>query len=472
MNSAQLPGLVTSARRRLSIFVKLASICVLIGLLHIPLSMTRGVLKERRSYQTDATEAIAGGWGGPQLIIGPILAVPYAYKANVIRSKVVAGKVVQVEEMELTEVTAYFLPDTLTVNATAVPEVRHRGIYETVVYVAQAKLAGEFAPDFVAAGIDADRIDWDKARVYFGVSDLRGLRSVGALKTDQNTSAAFESADGIPDAFLPLVAKVSGVAAGAKLTFTMDVAVQGSRRLDIAPVGKMTSATLESAWSDPSFVGYSLPVTRRVGAGSFRAEWQSSHFSRGFPQSWTSRLVVPGEVTKKIEAASFGVRFAQPVDSYSMVERAQKYGVLFFVLIFTVFFLFEITAALRIHPLQYALVGVALCLFFIGFLALSEFWPTGGAYAAAAGACTSMVSLYAWSFLKTGWRTLVIGGGLGATYGYLYFVLRSQDYALIAGTVALFAALGLVMFCTRRVNWYGVETIAETSQLEKSQPSR
>jgi inner membrane protein len=159
----------------------------------------------------------------------------------------------------------------------------------------------------------------------------------------------------------------------------------------------------------------------------------------------------------RMNASSFGVKFAQPIEGYSMVERAQKYAVLFFVLIFTVFFLFETTAGLKIHPLQYTLVGAALCLFFIAFLALSEFWSTGLAYGAAATVCTGMVSLYAWSFLKTSWRTLIIAGGLGATYGYLYFVLKSQDYALIAGTVALFAALALLMFCTRRINWFAID---------------
>ena len=163
-------------------------------------------------------------------------------------------------------------------------------------------------------------------------------------------------------------------------------------------------------------------------------------------------------MARKIGAAAFGVRFAQPVDGYSMAERAQKYGVLFFVLVFAVFFLFEVTSpGLRIHPLQYAMVGAVLALFFLGFLALSEFWTTGLAYGAAAGLCTLLVSLYVWSFLHTGARTLVIGGGLGATYGYLYFVLKSQDYALVAGTAALFAALALVMFCTRRINWYSLE---------------
>ncbi|MES1168663.1 MAG: inner membrane CreD family protein, partial [Oleiharenicola lentus] len=140
-----------------------------------------------------------------------------------------------------------------------------------------------------------------------------------------------------------------------------------------------------------------------------------------------------------------------------LAERAQKYGILFFVLVFAVFFLFEITAGLRIHPLQYAMVGAALCLFFLAFLALAEFWSTGVAYGVAAAACTALIAGYSWSFLKTGRRTLVIAGGLTATYGYLYFVLKSQDYALVAGTAALFAALALVMFCTRRINWYSLE---------------
>jgi inner membrane protein len=212
---------------------------------------------------------------------------------------------------------------------------------------------------------------------------------------------------------------------------------------------------------DPSFIGAYLPMKREVGTG-FKAEWETSHFSRGFPISWTDRTVKSGEILQKISQAGFGVRFTPPVNGYAMAERAQKYGMLFFVLVFAVFFLFEITAAVRIHPFQYAMVGAALSLFFLSFLALMEFWPVGPAYAVAAAACTLLISAYAWNFLRTGARTLVIGGGLGATYGYLYFVLKSQDFALVAGTVALFAMLALVMFCTRKINWYELELNAPT----------
>lgn len=454
MNSPLPPALPSVAKRRLAVFFKIAGICVLIALLHIPLTLTRGVLADRQNYRAEATEAIASGWGHDQQVVGPILAVPYAYKTNVVRSKIVNGKAVQVEETDFASAVAYFLPDTLDVDGTLAPEIRHRGIYDSVIYLLQAKMKGSFRPDFTAANIEADRIDWEKAHVYFGVGDLRGVRAVGAVKVDGVGEFAFESAGATETALLPLVAKVSGVKAGEKWMFAIEAAIQGSRCFQIAPIGKDTKIALESTWPDPSFIGAALPAVREVRANGFRAEWQSSYLSRGFGQNWSSRAIDGATVLAQIEGANFGVRFAQPVDGYGMVERAQKYGILFFVLLFAVFFLFEITSSLRIHPLQYGLVGAGLCLFFIGFLALTEFWSTGAAYASAAAACTVMVSLYAQSFLKAGWRTLVIAGGLGATYGYLYFVLKSQDYALLAGTAALFAALALVMFCTRRIDWY------------------
>jgi inner membrane protein len=327
-----------------------------------------------------------------------------------------------------------------------------------VVYSARLRLTGVFQPDFVAAGIEADRIDWDKACVLFGVSDLRGVRSVSPLQIAGGKAAEFEPADGAAGELFPLVARIGGAAPGGRLEFAFDAALQGSERLQIAPAGKVTAVALESGWPDPSFCGASLPVRRQVAPDGFKAVWEVSHFSRGFPQSWTTRTSRNEEMARRITAAGFGVAFAQPVDGYRLAERAEKYGLLFFALVFAVFFLFEMTAGLRIHPLQYALVGAGLCLFFLGFIALSEFLATGLAYGAAAAACTALVSLYAWSFLHTGRRTLTIAGGLSVTYGYLYFVLRSQDYALVAGTAALFVALALVMYGTRRIDWHSLET--------------
>ena len=391
------------------------------------------------------------------MVTGPILAVPYAYRTQVIRSKVVAGRVAQVEETELTAAMAYFLPEALTVTGSVETEVRHRGIFDAAVYGTRLRITGWFQPDFAAADIKADRIDWEHARVLVGISDLRGVRLVSPLQIAGTKPVEFAAADGAAGECLPLVAPAASVAPGVRLEFDFEAALQGSNGLQIAPVGKVTNVALDSAWPDPSFCGAYLPVKRQVDPQGFKAEWEISHFSRGFPQSWTTQTNRSEEMMRKIGAASFGVTFAQPVDGYRLAERAEKYGLLFFVLVFAVFFLFEMTAALRIHPLQYALVGAGLCLFFLGFLALSEFMATGLAYGAAAAACVALVSLYAWSFLRTGRRTLVVAGGLAATYGYLYFVLRSQDFALLAGTAALFVGLGLVMYGTRRLNWYALD---------------
>lgn len=458
---AEPPVLPVLPRRRIAIFLKLAGIGLLIALLHIPLLLTRGILNERQQYRAQAVDEIAGIWGRSQIVTGPVLVVPYAYKAQVIRSRVVGGRKVDIEETELTPALAYFLPESLQVAGSVEPEVRHRGIYDAIVYSTKLKLSGRWAPDFAAAGIVADRIDWEKARVQLGVSDLRGVRMVGPLQLNGTKTFPFESAEA--SALLPLEAKLEGAAAGQALEFACELAVNGSDALSLVPVGKTTSVALESPWADPSFMGAYLPVERAVGDKGFKARWETSHFSRGFPGSWSDRDDSGRDIRARLDSSAFGVRFAQLVDSYSLVARAQKYGVLFFTLVFAVFFVFEVTLGLRIHPLQYLMVGAALCLFFLGYLALSEFWTGAVAYGVPAAACTLLIAAYTGSFLGAGWRSLTVGVGLGATYGYLYFVLQSQDYALLAGTAALFAVLALVMFLTRRVSWYQLDPAPQTN---------
>lgn len=454
------PILVAPLARRRSWVLKLLCMGALIVALHVPLFMTHGVLRERQRYQEQAIHEISSVWGREQSVTGPVLVVPYTYKGTTTRNKLVNGQSVQIEEPALLAGTAYFLPEELSVDGVADPEIRHRGIYDAVVFTTRMKVAGAFRSDFAGAGIEAERILWDKARVLFGVSDLHGVRSITPLRRGEPENVApFETVDGGNALRLALGANVGSAAPIVGFDFSFDVVVQGSGTLTVAPVGKTTRVILRSPWRDPSFTGAWLPTARRVDANGFTAEWNVAHFSRGFPQAWTNRLSNVEEIGGKIQGAALGVRFARGIDGYSMVERAQKYGVLFFATVFAVFFLFEVTAELRIHPLQYAMVGAALCLFFLAFLALSEFWPVGVAYGVAAGACTLLVSVYAYTFLHSGRRTFVVLGGLASTYGCLFLVLQSQDYALIAGTTALFATLAAAMFFTRRIDWYALDSV-------------
>jgi inner membrane protein len=455
MDSTQPPLLPTPGSRRLSVFLKIGSIGLLIALLHIPLAMTHGVLRERQGFQRQADREIAETWGQSQMVSGPVLVVPWTRTGLRLRPTVgVDGKTVNQEESFILTGSLYYLPETLVVDGLVAPEVRYRGIYESIVYAAGFKLSGRFLVEVPADSLPTTVYQWDKARLYFGTTDLRRLRENPKVQWAGKECAVGSNAG--PEANgLGLVASVKDTAPGQWAEFSIEMQLQGSGRLEIAPLGKQTQVTMRSAWRDPSFTGAHLPTTRTIGREGFSAQWELGPYGRDYPFMWNTREANAQTLIGRFSASALGVMLAKPVNAYSLAERAQKYGVLLFVLVFAVFFLFEVTSSqLRIHPLQYAMVGAALALFFLLFLALSEFWATGLAYGAAAGVCTLLVALYAWSFLKTGWLTLVIGGGLGATYGYLYFVLKSQDYALIAGTAALFTALALVMFCTRRINWY------------------
>lgn len=455
------PDAVAQPSRRLAVFAKIAGIVALIIVLHIPLLLTHGVLEERRAYRREAVENIAATWGQAQLVSGPVLIVPWTQtglRSQERREK--DGTITRWDEPVETSGHLYFLPEELKVVGELQPEVRYRGIHEAVVYATALAIECRFLAGAIE---EAPRTTyhWEKARIAFGTSDLRRLRTAPQA-TWNGAPVAMEAAPASLAGGLGLMVPTPLRRAGDGGTLVLQLSLQGSERLEIAPAGRQTEVQLASSWGEPSFTGLTLPAQRTVEAAGFTARWAQGPFGRDYPTAWSSRTSETAEVLKKLNAGAFGVALQMPVDGYRLSERAQKYGVLFFVLVFAVFFLFEVTAGLRIHPLQYAMVGAALCLFFLGFLALSEFMAAGLAYALAAAACTLMVSLYALSFLRSGGRTLVLGGGLAATYAYLFFVLRSQDYAPLAGTAALFAVLALVMFCTRRVRWYAVDLQAKT----------
>lgn len=457
MESVTPPLLPPAKRQKFTLFLKIGGICFLILLLHVPLAMTEGVLRERSGSRIQAIGEMSETWGQSQLVTGPLLVVPWTQTLKRNREgRNAEGKFEIKEETYTASGAMYFLPETLEVQARLDSEIRYRGIYEAVVYGASTELKGSFnvpaSPD-----VQPDTVyHWERARMYFNVSDSRRLRS-SPVAVFGDVPTAIESNNSGDAPGLSLMAATPTLVPAKEVRFSIELELQGSERFDVASVGRQTVLNVASSWGDPSFNGAHLPISREVSDMGFTAKWAIGPFGRDYPFSWNSKNSDVASLISKFARSTVGVSLLQPVDGYRQAERAQKYGVLFFVLVFAVFFLFEVSAPLRIHPLQYAMVGAALCLFFLGFLALSEFLATGLAYAIAAAACTAMVALYSMSVLKSGRRTSVVAGGLAATYGYLYFVLKSQDYALLAGTAALFIALAIVMFFTRRIDWYSLE---------------
>jgi inner membrane protein len=245
---------------------------------------------------------------------------------------------------------------------------------------------------------------------------------------------------------------LDAVAEGASVPFSFDLDLNGWRELLFAPLGKETRISLSSTWPSPSFTGKFLPDSREVRPNGFTAEWNISYLTRPFPQEWKDN-----EVTADLLGQWMGgVTLFQPVDSYAKTSRTTKYGILFLVMTFAVYFLFEILGRLRIHPFQYLLVGFAICLFYLLLLSLSEHFGFGRSYLLASAGTVGLITAYSGCVLGNFGRAAAIGAGLSVLYGYLYVLLQLEDYALLLGSVGLFALLAAAMALTRRVDWYAV----------------
>jgi inner membrane protein len=436
-----------------SIVVKLVAIGVLVLVLQVPLLFVRSTLDERQARRGEAVQDIASTWGEEQCVAGPFLVVPYTFPSRTQPEVLADGRMVKTDEIRGMKGAAWFLPSELGLDGEMEPSERYRGIFKTTVYAARLALRGVFRPQTEVLGLERAVYDWQHARVVVGVADPRGLRAAPRWQQAGADRAFVPAAP--REGWLPLV-EVALPLEGpeeAQREFSIEIALQGTARLSFVPVGADNRATLRAAWADPSFDGRCLPAAREVGPEGFKATWETAYFGRGFPQQWAEHPGREGVRGAVVSDAAIGVTLANPVDAYRLVERSLKYALLFLVLVFAVFFLFEATGATPVHPVQYTMIGGALVLFYLGFLALGEFLGTGWAYAAAAGASTVLVTGYALAVLRAGSRTAVIGVGVAGTYGYLYFILQLQDYALLAGTAALFALLAAAMWITRRLDW-------------------
>jgi inner membrane protein len=436
-------GLLAKAKSTTASIGKLALIGGLILLLLIPTLMIQGLVREREGRRGEAEREVAGKWGSSQTFAGPILTVPFR-----VHSVDANGKV------DTATSYANFLPDELDILSVLIPEVRKRGIFEVPLYQADLEISGHFKrPSLAAWKVKPEDILWDEAYLTLSVPDLRSVAEAVPVEwLGTGRPLAPENLPGRPVyGGLQAMAPLGAVAAENGYPFKTRIKLNGSRSLRFIPMGRTTRVTARSPWSNPSFDGAYLPDSRAVNASGFQADWTTYHLSRSFPQQWTY-----SEITDKDWLPfGFGVDLILPVDGYAKAERCAKYAVLFILLTFLVFFLYETFDRTRIHPLQYLLVGFALCLFYLLLLSLSEHIGFGPAYGVAAAAVVGLITSYGLAILAARKRAWGLGAMLTGLYGYLYTLLQMEDYALLGGSLGLFAILGTVMFLTRKVNWYG-----------------
>jgi inner membrane protein len=413
--------------------------------LMVALMMIRSTVMERAQRAQSVRAEIASGWGQSQTVGGPVIVVPY-------RVRHVDGY----GKQQISINRARFLPDKLVVRGQLLPERRHRGIFETVLYRAQLRMEGEFArPDFTSWGVPAEDVLWDEAIVTIGVSDLRGIRGNPVMRWNDR---ALTFSGGTGDARLwssglTAARPFAEAVPSARYAYKLDLALNGSEQIGFYPLGSETVVEMSSPWPDPSFTGAFLPESRHISPQGFTARWSISALARSYPQRWREWGDENTSALAAVAPSAFSVGLFTPVSHYQQTERSLKYGALFIVLTFVTFFLYELLSPVTLHPVQYFLVGGALCLFYLLLLSISEHAPFAIAYAIASVATVSLITAYGAALLHSRLRVLGLAAVLGLLYGYLYVLLNLEDWALLMGSIGLFLILALVMYATRTVDW-------------------
>jgi len=434
-----------------NIYVKIGVIVLLTLLLLIPKVMIENLIHEREYRQTLAINEVSAKWGKVQTLAGPIVSIPYyryvRQKSNKNDSRDTTTNIVRVKEH------LHFLPNDLKINGQVFPEKRYRALYEIVVYTSQVNISGVFKDiNFKDFDIPMQNILFDKAFISIGISDLRGIEKQIDLNWN-NDKLSFNPGTVTKDvvrsginARIPL--KVSNNSL-YKFSFKLDL--KGSQKLYFTPVGKITNVTLNSKWKDPSFNGSFLPDSRDVSEKGFTANWNVLHLNRNYPQSWRGG-------SYNIYPSSFGVDLLLPVDNYQKSIRSIKYAILFLILTFMVFFFVEILKDRFIHPIQYILVGLALIVFYSLLLAFSEHINYNLAFITSAILTIFLISAYVKAILKSNKLTVLISGILFILYTFIFVIIQLQDYALLIGSIGIFIILGLVMYFSRKIDWYNLNS--------------
>ena len=441
------------------------ALAIFIGLLlAIPLFSIYLLNYDRQSQMRDATQSITAGWGAAQAISGPVLVIPY--RATATETVVENGQSVTRSRDVRRELT--LAPEAAEIATEVRPEVRKRSIYEAVVYDAgiSGKARFAFPPDLARSGVDPATMDLSRAELRFGVSDPRGLGANPRVRADGRPLRLQPGGGSSGGRGFFAWLDASGLnAKPIAVEFAFDL--RGNEALSVAPQAGDTRWTVHSSWRSPSFGGDFLPGSRHVSDQGFDASYHIGNLALGRSLVSTgdsgasSNPPAPiREADGAYSAASSGdsrqsaqISLIQPVDLYSQVNRATKYGFLFIGFTFLALLMFDVIGGVRVSAVEYLLMGAALVLFFVLLLAFAEVIGFTPAYVVASGAIAGLNTAYSAAVLASWRRAAFIGGLLIGLYAVLYILLSLEAYSLLIGALLLFAALAGVMYATRRIDW-------------------
>lgn len=435
-----------------NIYFKIGTIVVIALLLLIPTSMIKILIHEREAIQREAIREVSSKWAEEQTISGPFISIPYYRYVKEISAKDSTEQIVQIKDY------IHILPSELKISGNLNPEKRQRGIYEIVVYNSKLEIDGTFNNlDIKALEIEPENILYDKAEFVVGINDLRGIEKEVNLSWN-NDKISFNpgvSSNDIVSSGINALININPNDSSS-YNFNLSLDLKGSQLLYFTPVGKVTDIDLASDWANPSFNGAFLPDTREVTTKGFTANWNILHLNRNYPQIWTSNRY-------SISESSFGIDLLLPVDNYQKTYRSIRYAILFITFTFLVFFFIEVFKKVFIHPIQYILVGVSLIVFFTLLLSISEHLNYNFSFIISAIATLALIAGYVRAILSSTKLALLISGILTVLYAFIFVIIQLQDYALLIGSIGIFVILGLVMYFSRKIDWYSLK-LGETKK--------
>jgi inner membrane protein len=437
---------------------KIGLIGLLLLLMLIPLMLIRGVIEDREQYQEQALAGFRAAWGPAQSVLGPILIVPYLSGTGTHQHR------------EYLHIAA----DRLSVTAEIQPETRQRGLFHAVVFSAEAKLNGQFLvpPDALTELPELQRVLWSEAYILLGATDLRALKNDAALdwggrRLSLSDAAEHNSACGN----LFLLAAHPGLdgppPADTPIPFATTLDLRGTGALRIVPIGRQIDVAMAGGWATPSFGGEIPPADHLISDQRFSANWHvasNAATGRWFWQSASRADCSNGSYEAVLPEGQLGVELLEAVPTYRMVDRSSKYGVLFLVLSFLTYFLFETIARIRIHIVQYGLLGLSISLFALLLISFAEPMGFTAAYVLSSAAVMAQASVFTASVTGKRKLALVFALVLAGLFGFLYVVLSLESLALLAGTVALFALLSAIMALTHKIDWSGGKPVSREAK--------
>jgi inner membrane protein len=459
-----------------SLGLKLILVGALAFLLWIPAMLVYALVWDRSTRADEVTREIVDRAGGRQTISGPIILVP---------ATVDTGRVTKEGEPIFRSTAVAFTPKELAVAAEARTSKRRRSIYEASVYDADLVMRGRFDALTPPSAEGPVTLRWDEAAIAikFGAhSHLKGVRDTIQLKLDGlEVGADFEPGieiageEGQRYRAAGVSARLTAANIDRGVAFEARLPLSGGGALYFSPVGEETIVSLSADWPDPGFQGAYLPDDRDIRDDGFTAEWRIPYLARSIPRSFfaDANLSVldghaydhgnPGATSGK----TFGVEFVAATSPYKSVNRALKYALMFLGIVFLTFFLFEATLGGRAHAAQYILLGATQVVFYLLVLAFSEHIGFGAAFVITAGATVVLSGYYAATVFHSKIRGLIAFAAFSASYGLIYLLMKSEDYALLIGSVTAFGALALTMIVTRNLDWYGARKPLTTTSQER-----